>query len=156
MAKKEGLIRGNILGKRIDFSGSAVITPDPTLNLDECKLPYLMILEIYKLPVAKRILELGKYKLLNKAIDFVDECIDSQSPALYKICEDVIKDELERRSKLTRDLKRILKGVKHARVGSEKSAKLLAHVFFQSLCRPFLRIHAGPQLYRHRSPGRIT
>ena len=94
MAKKEGLIRGNILGKRIDFSGRAVITPDPTLNLEECKLPYLMILEIFKLPIAKRIIELGKYKLLNKAIDFVDECIDSQSPALYKICEDVIEGEM--------------------------------------------------------------
>jgi DNA-directed RNA polymerase subunit beta' len=93
MAKKEGLIRGNILGKRIDFSGRAVITPDPTLNLDECVLPYLMVLEIYKLPIAKRIIELGKFKLLNKAIDFVDDCIEMQSPVLYKVCEDVIKNE---------------------------------------------------------------
>ena len=94
MAKKEGLIRGNILGKRIDFSGRAVITPDPTLNLDECKLPYLMILEIFKLPIAKRILALGKFKLLNKAIDFVDQCIDSQSPALFKVCEQIIENEV--------------------------------------------------------------
>jgi DNA-directed RNA polymerase subunit beta' len=94
MAKKEGLIRGNILGKRIDFSGRAVITPDPTLNLDECSLPYLMVLEIYKLPIAKRVIELGKFKLLNKAVDFVDECIDMQSPILYRVCEDIIKDEV--------------------------------------------------------------
>lgn len=40
--------------------------------------------------------------------------------------EDVIKDELERRSKLLRDLKRILKEAKHLRIGSEHSAKLLA------------------------------
>ena len=94
MAKKEGLIRGNILGKRIDFSGRAVITPDPTLNLDECCLPYIMILEMFKLPIAKLIIELGKFKLLNKAIDFVDKCIDLKSPALYKICEEVTKDEV--------------------------------------------------------------
>ena len=94
MAKKEGLIRGNILGKRIDFSGRAVITPDPTLRLDECKLPYLMILEIFKLPISKRIIEIGKYKLLNKAIDFVDQCIDSQSPVLFKICEELTKNEV--------------------------------------------------------------
>jgi DNA-directed RNA polymerase subunit beta' len=93
MAKKEGLIRGNILGKRIDFSGRAVITPDPTLALDECKLPYLMILEIFKLPIAKRIIELGKFKLLNKAIDFVDECIDKDNPVLYRVCETVIANE---------------------------------------------------------------
>jgi len=93
IAKKEGLIRGNILGKRIDFSGRAVITPDPTLALDECKLPYLMVLEIYKLPIAKRILELGKFKLLNRAIDFVDDCIDSQSPVLYNVCTDITADK---------------------------------------------------------------
>ena len=93
MAKKEGLIRGNILGKRIDFSGRAVITPDPTLSLNECKLPYLMVLEIFKLPIAKRILELGKFKLLNKAIDFVDECIDKNNTILFKICESITKDE---------------------------------------------------------------
>jgi DNA-directed RNA polymerase subunit beta' len=93
MAKKEGLIRGNILGKRIDFSGRAVITPDPTLSLEECKLPYLMVLEIFKLPVAKRILELGKFKLLNRAIDFVDECIDKNNPILYRVCENVVDGE---------------------------------------------------------------
>ncbi len=94
MAKKEGLIRGNILGKRIDFSGRAVITPDPTLKLDECVLPYVMILELYKLPIAKRIIELGKFKLLNKAMDFVDSCIDLNSPILYKICEEITEDEV--------------------------------------------------------------
>ena len=94
MAKKEGLIRGNILGKRIDFSGRAVITPDPTLNLDECVLPYLMILEIFKLPIAKRIIELGKFKLLNKAIDFVDRCIDTQSPVLFNVCKEMVKNEI--------------------------------------------------------------
>jgi len=40
--------------------------------------------------------------------------------------EDVIKDELERRTKLIRDLRRIMKKVVHTRVGSEKSAKLLS------------------------------
>jgi len=94
MAKKEGLIRGNILGKRIDFSGRAVIVPDPTLSLNECKLPYLMILEIFKLPIAKRIIELGKFKLLNKAINFVDQCIDSNSPVLYRVCEEIVEDEV--------------------------------------------------------------
>jgi len=94
MAKKEGLIRGNILGKRIDFSGRAVITPDPTLKLDECVLPYVMILEIFKLPIAKRIIELGKFKLLNKAIDYVDRCIELNSPVLYTICEEISENEV--------------------------------------------------------------
>ncbi len=94
MAKKEGLIRGNILGKRTDFSGRAVITPDPTIQLTECILPYKIILELYKISIAKRIIEVGKFKLLNKALDFVDECIELDSPALYKICEEIIEDEV--------------------------------------------------------------
>ncbi len=40
--------------------------------------------------------------------------------------EDVIKDELERRPKLIRDLKRIIEKVKRTRSGTEKSAKALA------------------------------
>ncbi len=94
MAKKEGLIRGNILGKRIDFSGRAVITPDPTLSIDQCILPYVMILELFKLPIAKKIIEIGKFNLLNKAIDFVDKCIETDNPVLYKICEEITKDEV--------------------------------------------------------------
>lgn len=94
MAKKEGLIRGNILGKRIDFSGRAVITPEPTLDINQCVLPYLMVLEIFKLPIAKRIIELGHFKLLNKAINFVDQCIERDDPVLFKICEKVIEGEV--------------------------------------------------------------
>jgi len=94
MAKKEGLIRGNILGKRSDFSGRAVITPDPTLKLNECVLPYIMVLEIFKLPIAKRIIEIGRFRLLNKAIDFVDKCITFNSPVLLKVCEDIAKDQV--------------------------------------------------------------
>ena len=40
--------------------------------------------------------------------------------------EDVIKDELERRPKLLRDLKSIIKRVRHTRVGTMKSAQTLA------------------------------
>ena len=94
LAKKEGLIRGNILGKRIDFSGRAVIIPDPVLNLDECVLPYLMFLELFKLQISKKLIEIGRFKLLNDAIDFVDDCIEMKSPVLYRVCEEIAKDEV--------------------------------------------------------------
>ncbi len=94
MSKKEGLIRGNILGKRIDFSGRAVITPEPTLKIDECILPYKMVLEIFKLQISKKLIEIGKFKLLNKAISFIDECIENSSPVLFDLCKLIIKDEV--------------------------------------------------------------
>lgn len=36
---KEGRIRGNLMGKRVDFSARTVITPDPNLELDELGVP---------------------------------------------------------------------------------------------------------------------
>jgi len=94
LSKKEGLIRGNILGKRIDFSGRAVIVPSPTLNFDECSLPYAMFLELFKLRIAKKLIQLEKFKLLNDAIDFVDECIELKIPVLFKICEEMAEGEV--------------------------------------------------------------
>ena len=36
---KEGRIRGNLMGKRVDFSARTVITPDPNLALDQVGVP---------------------------------------------------------------------------------------------------------------------
>ena len=36
---KEGRIRGNLMGKRVDFSSRSVITPDPNINIDELGVP---------------------------------------------------------------------------------------------------------------------
>lgn len=36
---KEGRIRGNLMGKRVDFSARTVITPDPNLSVDELGVP---------------------------------------------------------------------------------------------------------------------
>lgn len=36
---KEGRIRGNLMGKRVDFSARTVITSDPYLRLNEVGVP---------------------------------------------------------------------------------------------------------------------
>ncbi len=94
LSKKEGLIRGNILGKRIDFSGRAVIVPSPTINIDECVLPYVMILELFKIQIAQKLVNNESFKILNEAIDFVDRCIDLKSLDLYKEAEEIVKGEV--------------------------------------------------------------
>jgi DNA-directed RNA polymerase subunit beta' len=94
LAKKEGLIRGNILGKRIDFSGRAVIVPEPSLSLDECVLPYKMVLEIFKLQVAKRIIGLGRFKKLPTALNYINKCIKFNHLGLLDICEETIKGKV--------------------------------------------------------------
>jgi DNA-directed RNA polymerase II subunit RPB1 len=36
---KEGRVRGNLMGKRVDFSSRSVITPDPNLSVEELGVP---------------------------------------------------------------------------------------------------------------------
>lgn len=54
---KFGLLRRHLLGKRQDFSGRAVIVPDPTLRLDECGLPFEMLLKWLKPLVKNHLIE---------------------------------------------------------------------------------------------------
>lgn len=37
---KQGRFRGNLSGKRVDFSGRTVISPDPNLRIDQVAVPY--------------------------------------------------------------------------------------------------------------------
>ena len=39
---KQGRFRGNLSGKRVDFSGRTVISPDPNLGIDEVAIPELV------------------------------------------------------------------------------------------------------------------
>jgi DNA-directed RNA polymerase subunit beta' len=45
---KQGRFRQNLLGKRVDYSGRSVIVVEPSLQMDECGLPKLMALELFK------------------------------------------------------------------------------------------------------------
>ena len=43
---KEGRLRGNLMGKRVDFSARSVISPDPNLLLDELGVPLSIALNL--------------------------------------------------------------------------------------------------------------
>ncbi|CAA0840967.1 DNA-directed RNA polymerase II subunit 1 [Striga hermonthica] len=43
---KGGRIRGNLMGKRVDFSARTVITPDPNINIDELGVPWSIALNL--------------------------------------------------------------------------------------------------------------
>jgi DNA-directed RNA polymerase II subunit RPB1 len=36
---KDGRVRGNLIGKRVNFSARTVITPDPSIDIDEVGVP---------------------------------------------------------------------------------------------------------------------
>ncbi|KAI9845198.1 MAG: hypothetical protein M1838_001838 [Thelocarpon superellum] len=43
---KQGRFRGNLSGKRVDFSGRTVISPDPNLGIDEVAVPMLVAMNL--------------------------------------------------------------------------------------------------------------
>jgi DNA-directed RNA polymerase beta' subunit len=43
---KEGRIRGNLMGKRVDFSARTVIGGDPNIELDELGVPWSIALNL--------------------------------------------------------------------------------------------------------------
>ncbi|QSW37846.1 hypothetical protein JSR02_00040 [Candidatus Vidania fulgoroideae] len=45
---KKGRFRQNLLGKRVDYSGRAVIVVDPKLKIHQCKIPIKILKELFK------------------------------------------------------------------------------------------------------------
>ncbi len=99
---KQGLLRGNLLGKRVDYSARSVIVVGPSLQLNECGLPKHMALELFKPFIISKILERelafnirGANKLIEDSIPEVwailEECIEgkyvllNRAPTLHRL-----------------------------------------------------------------------
>jgi DNA-directed RNA polymerase subunit beta' len=99
---KQGLLRGNLLGKRVDYSARSVIVVGPSLALNECGLPKHMALELFKPFIISKILERelafnirGANKLIEDGIPEVwailEECIEgkyvllNRAPTLHRL-----------------------------------------------------------------------
>jgi DNA-directed RNA polymerase III subunit RPC1 len=67
---KQGRFRGNLSGKRVDFSGRTVISPDPNLRVDEVCVPQLMALV---LTYPERVTEHNINKLKERVLNGVCE-----------------------------------------------------------------------------------
>jgi len=54
---KQGRFRGNLSGKRVDYSGRTVISPDPNLHIDQVSKPrkWLSLFETSVLPLEERL-----------------------------------------------------------------------------------------------------
>ena len=85
---KQGRFRQNLLGKRVDYSGRAVIVPGPELKLNECGLPEKIALELYRPFVLAEILREGKAETIKRANDLIEKA-DS---FVWEILEKVVKD----------------------------------------------------------------
>lgn len=87
---KHGRFRQNLLGKRVDYSGRSVIVVDPELKMDQCGLPKIMAMELFKPFVFAALLEREEAANLRMAKNMVEE----GHPAIWDALEDVVKDRL--------------------------------------------------------------
>lgn len=85
---KQGRFRQNLLGRRVDYSGRSVIVVDPELKMDQCGLPKIMALELFKSYVYAGLLERELAPNLRVAKRMVEELV----PEVWDILEDVVKN----------------------------------------------------------------
>jgi DNA-directed RNA polymerase subunit beta' len=84
---KQGRFRQNLLGKRVDYSGRSVIVVDPELRLDQCGIPKLMALELFKSHIYSQLLHREIAPNLRVAKRMVEDSV----PEVWDILEDVVK-----------------------------------------------------------------
>jgi len=85
---KQGRFRQNLLGKRVDYSGRAVIVVGPELKLYQCGLPKQMALELFKPFIMHRLVEMNASYNIKSARRMVER----EKPIVWDILDEVIKD----------------------------------------------------------------
>lgn len=85
---KQGRFRQNLLGKRVDYSGRAVIVPGPNLKIYQCGLPEKMALELFRPFVLGEIMREDKAETIKRANDLIEKA----DPFVWEILERVVKD----------------------------------------------------------------
>ncbi len=89
---KKGRFRRNLLGKRVDYSGRAVIVVGPELKIHECGIPKKMAMELFKPFVLAKLLGEGES---SKALRKVKRAIiENEMPEAWEVLEEVIKGKV--------------------------------------------------------------
>jgi DNA-directed RNA polymerase subunit beta' len=84
---KQGRFRQNLLGKRVDYSGRSVIVAGPELKINQCGLPKMMALELFKPFVIGELIE----RELAHNIRSASRLIELGETAVWDALDEVIK-----------------------------------------------------------------
>ncbi|HON57746.1 MAG TPA: DNA-directed RNA polymerase subunit beta', partial [bacterium] len=85
---KQGRFRQNLLGKRVDYSGRSVIVIGPQLKMNQCGLPKLMALELFKPFIMNKLLEKGIVQNIKSA----KKMVENQDDKVWEVLEEVTKN----------------------------------------------------------------
>ncbi|HSE61961.1 MAG TPA: DNA-directed RNA polymerase subunit beta', partial [Candidatus Saccharimonadales bacterium] len=86
---KQGRFRQNLLGKRVDYSGRSVIVAGPDLKINQCGLPKLMALELFKPFVIAELLANEHAHNIKSAT----RLIESSASEVWDALDEVIKEK---------------------------------------------------------------
>jgi DNA-directed RNA polymerase subunit beta' len=86
---KQGRFRQNLLGKRVDYSGRSVIVAGPNLHLDQCGLPKMMALELFKPFVIGSLIEQGHAHNVKSASRMIERAVS----VVWDTLEEIISDK---------------------------------------------------------------
>ncbi len=84
---KHGRLRRNLLGRRVDYSGRAVIVVDPKLKLHQCGIPKKMALELFK-PFILHYLETTTFSDFD---EIKNRALMGEMPEVWDILDKLIK-----------------------------------------------------------------
>jgi len=85
---KQGRFRQNLLGKRVDYSGRSVIVVDPELRMDQCGLPKIMALELFKSYVYAELLR----REVGPNVRVVRRMVAEGAPEVWDALEEVVRN----------------------------------------------------------------
>lgn len=84
---KHGRFRQNLLGRRVDYSARSVIVVDPELRMNQCGIPKIMALELFKPYVYAELLRRELAPNLRVAKRMVEEVV----PEVWDVLEEVVR-----------------------------------------------------------------
>ncbi|HEY5596111.1 MAG TPA: DNA-directed RNA polymerase subunit beta', partial [Candidatus Bipolaricaulota bacterium] len=89
---KQGRLRRNLLGKRVDYSGRAVIVVNPKLKLHQCGLPKKMALELFRPFIHQQLQLLEKQVPITNYDELKNKALSGEMPEVWDVLDRVIKD----------------------------------------------------------------
>ncbi len=88
---KHGRLRRNLLGKRVDYSGRAVIVVNPKLKLHQCGLPKKMALELFKPFILRELSQKDSHPISNYD-EVKNKALSGEMPEVWDILERLIQE----------------------------------------------------------------
>jgi DNA-directed RNA polymerase subunit A' len=92
---KEGRFRGNLAGKRVNFSARTVISPDPMINIDEVGVPEIIAKELtIPVRVTEKNIEMLKELIKSNAVNYIIRPDERRKKVTELNKEEILKEIL--------------------------------------------------------------